>query len=231
MRARDLLPQIRRQISTGESADDVASMIQTLANVRAEARETSPEEEIGPAGKILCIIFDLFKTSGYRSYVEGLRLQFSGVASDPTIRSRFATALPPSFLRDEPADIFKKYAAYANEPAARVVRTRADLVDAVADVYALDIDKLRRMFDASARVLQLRFRLGHVDSYEVMERIFRVALREQRRISNVYGWILGAAVHLGASWVPPSKKHQTTLEELIRGVDDDEPEADVLLAE
>jgi hypothetical protein len=221
MRARDLVPKIRRAISYGESAEDVVFMIDTLARLRAEKRSTSGEEETGPAATLLCILFDIFKTQAHRAYAAKLRRNFAGIALDPAIRSRFAAALPDVFLTDEPSAIFGNYGSYAGEPAPET-RSGAGLVTAVADMYALDVDKVRRMFDATARVLQLRFRIARLDSYEVMNRVFRVALRETARINNPYGWILNAAIHLGSGWSARPETRPQSLEDLLRPADDDE---------
>jgi hypothetical protein len=229
MSARDLLPEIRQNARESESLNDIVLMVDTLAQLRAEERRTAADDETTAAGKIFCVIFDLFKTSAYRSYATRIRFALQGIATNPSVaRSRLIAAIPRSFIVDDPLRIFKRH-AISSKGVDTAPGQSMDLIASVAEVYSLDIDKVRRLFEATARVLQLRLQVHRANSIEVMNRVFRVALRERTRIRNPYAWILNAAVYLGARWVPPPAKIErpATFEELVRAVDDDDLDAEV----
>jgi hypothetical protein len=106
MSGHDYLSYIKKALSQGERPEDIVTMIDIVADTRAEARDTSPERESGPAAKILCILFDPLKPPTYREDIVRVRRQFVGIADDNEMQDRFRSSQTAVVRFSELAEIF-----------------------------------------------------------------------------------------------------------------------------
>lgn len=97
--------QIRKAIGgnvrPGENEEDVAKMIELLADARAQARGGRPNAaDENYAATILCVVFDPVKTQAHRTFVYGLRDQYHGIAQDDGLQKLFLDSMNPHLLSD-----------------------------------------------------------------------------------------------------------------------------------
>jgi hypothetical protein len=90
-----------KSLRSGESESDVVSLVDILAQARAQAASrpmSSADEEY--SAKILCIVFDPVKTNLHRDFVQQLRLSFRGVADSEALQNAFKESLTKEILTD-----------------------------------------------------------------------------------------------------------------------------------
>jgi hypothetical protein len=223
MSARELLPQVEDALSRGEDADDVIAMIQLLANARARARNTFPEEELNWAAKIICIIFDPLKPPSYQRRATQARLEFAGIATDARLRQLFAARLERvALIADLNAVIVHgRFLSPSSRPS-RIVRIPA-VVDRVASAYGIDAEKLLRLYESMKTVLRRRLELRPPDAERLLRAVFARCAEERQHIVNPHGWLLDTTFALGEqARFQPIAKAEPRLEDLLRDQDEDE---------
>ncbi len=105
MTPEDYLPLIRKTYPD-EDANDVAKMMEILAEARAEARGQSlSREPFEFAGKILCVIFDPVKSTvtNFSRQTKFLRRAYRGIADSEDLQEMFRGSLRPELLLAETA--------------------------------------------------------------------------------------------------------------------------------
>jgi hypothetical protein len=68
--------------------------------------------------------------------------------------------------------------------------SRVEILDAVAEGFGIDVQKLSRFFAATKRTLELRLSLNRLVAEEVLRSVYLECFRRRRAIVNPYGWLL-----------------------------------------
>jgi hypothetical protein len=220
------MPRITEALTLGENAEDVATMIELLAEARADKRGTPVEEEVNNAAKIICIILDPVKPPTYRKQSVAARREFVGIANDLYVQRAFRAALEPVALRADVRTVvsFGRFVR-TSERQSRPDRAR-ELIDNVASAYDIDAEKLHRLFQAMNRVLQRRLELRPADAQRLLRAVFARCVEERERIVNPHGWLLDTTFALGED----ARTRQITaaaptLVDLLRAENDDEEQS------
>jgi hypothetical protein len=226
MTARELFAQVEGALARGEDADDVVAMIQLLADSRARARRTSPEEELNWAAKIICIIFDPLKPPSYQRTATEARLAFTGIAGDERLRRLFAGRIERvAMVGDLHAVIahgrFLLPTGTETTRSSTIARTRL-VVDGVASAYEIDAEKLVRLYESMRTVLRRRLQLRPPDIERVLQTVFARCAEEREHILNPHGWLLDTTFALGEQVrSQPIIAPESSLEDLFRDDEDD----------
>ena len=115
----DYLALIKRRISSQEKPKDVAKMIEILAKERIAAevifgvkKDENADKHYDFSAKVMCIIFDMFKSTEYRSSIAQIRLQFKGIAASSVKAGQFRKSLSKRLLQEnderEIYELFKR---------------------------------------------------------------------------------------------------------------------------
>lgn len=129
----DYLALIKRRISSQEKPKDVAKMIEILAKERIAAevifgvkKDENVDKHYDFSAKVMCIIFDMFKSTEYRSSISQIRLQFKGIAASPVKAGQFRKSLSERLLQEN--DEREIYELFRREGINSLFGTRGSLL-------------------------------------------------------------------------------------------------------
>ena len=98
---------IRSNLLHAEREEDLSTLVELLADARAEARgrpRQAKDEQF--AGTILCPIFDPVKVEAYQESINELRRKFAGIATNGELKRIFRASVSPELLGGNSGQLF-----------------------------------------------------------------------------------------------------------------------------